>query len=283
MNTAKLRLIPSIIGITLSIGLAACGHLDAKTGSQTKNTSQQSSNAGSASLQIADLSSLGDVKKVRITVTSTSTSSQGGSYFFTQTDDYKSGQNIVVANLPERAYTVTLEVLDGSGKVLATGVASNVQIKNGSPTSLNIALSKTGPGGTLVVGVVPPKVSVTTIASLIGTGWTQANVPAHFSIGEKSVGFSYDCNSMVLGYIFAPDGTILGDGSGPQFQTHICAGGPGPNLPAPRGANPDSPEAWKSYVLQDDKLIITTKGGATHTFIRRPFIGQLQPTLHWKN
>lgn len=274
------KLLWQITILSLTVGLVGCGKIEGNKGHETKGAGSQSNSGGAASLQIADLSGLGDVKKVNIKITSVT--AQSGSYSITQTEEYTSGKTVVIANMPERVYTVSLEAVNGEGKVVATGVANNVQIKIGSPTNLRIALSKTGGVSPLVVEVIPPAPSPAPIPTpiptpvqavpnlevnpaLLGTTWYQPPAIGFFQITKKGIVGWDGCNSFGGGIIFAVDGSIvpLSDvgmsvracgwvGKQPTFLS---------SLPSSR---------WKSYVLQDGKLIVTTDTGEKHTFTVRP-------------
>ena len=162
---------------------------------------------------------------------------------------------------------LTLEVSDGAGKVLATGVASNVSIKNGVATNLSIALSKTGPGGTLVVSVTPPTVTLgapnlKTSSELVGTMWTQPGTSGYFNIFERSLSGSDGCNGFSHSsnqyFIFAPDGTIVENAD--FIQTDRACQETQPIFSS------EPSHDWKSWMRRDGKLIITTATGETHTF-----------------
>ena len=154
MNHLRKMTAGTIGSLILGVSLSACGLTKADKSSHSSSHSQTASGeSGFASFSLADLTSLGDIKGVNLTITGADV--KGSPFKRVVSEDYATGKSFKASDLPTGVYKVTLEVTDASGKVLATGEASSVTINAGAETKLSLTLTKAGDSGSLVVQVVP--------------------------------------------------------------------------------------------------------------------------------
>lgn len=140
--------------LALGSNLTACGlNNQIKAKDKTTQTSAPTEDVGFASFSLADLTSLADIKVVKLSITGTD--HKGVPFTKTINQDYATGKSFKAENVPTGTYLLKLEVTDATGKVIATGEAANVVIKSGSETKVNLSLTKADTGGTLVVQVEP--------------------------------------------------------------------------------------------------------------------------------
>ncbi len=155
----------SIIGnVFLCCTLISCG-VAKKVNSSGKHDQAEATrnDQGSASFSLADLQSLGDVKRVQLVVTGTD--AKGTPYTRALDESYVAGKKLKMENLPNGNFKVSLKVLDATGKVIATAGADNVAIAAGAETKLNLTLTKAGDPGSVVVDVMPPPAPAPKVAN----------------------------------------------------------------------------------------------------------------------
>ena len=111
----------------------------------------------------------------------------------------------------------------------------------------------------------------TTIASLVGTEWVQADHSGYLRIDAENVSGSDGCNNFgamdtsgaASRFVFGTDG-LISRSPGWALISSLRACLP---LPYPAIDRPSS--AWKSYVLEAQSLVIKTEAGDTLRFTRR--------------